>query len=160
MNGIRRYYEKGSAYFVTTVAHGRKNIFTDEILCKIALLTIEYFKLLLDYKIFAYCLMPDHLHMIIQPVGEYDLSYIMKMIKGSFARKINKFRNSSGPIWQKRFYDEGIRNYAMLIQKIEYIHNNPVRKKIVTLAEDYPYSSYHWYFGNNKNVLEIDRLDD
>jgi len=95
----------------------------------------------------------------LHPVGRYDLSYIMQMIKGSFARKINKMNTSNGRLWQRRFYDEGIRNTAMLMQKIDYIHNNPVRKKLVTSPEEYPYSSYHWYFGHNKDALEIDRLD-
>lgn len=158
MSNLRRHYEEGLVYFVTTVAHKREPIFTNEKSCKIVLLTIEYFKLLFDYKVFAYCLMPDHVHLLIQPFGEYNLSYIMKMIKGSFARKINKYKNSTGPIWQKRFYDEGIRDAAMLTQKIEYIHNNPIRKKLISSLEEYPYSSYHWYFGNNKNILEIDQL--
>ena len=65
----------------------------------------------------------------------------MKMIKGNFARKYNKMNLREGKVWQKAFYDEGIRNMDMLLQKIEYIHNNPVRAKIVTSPEEYPFSS-------------------
>jgi putative transposase len=159
MAHMRRCFEKGHAYFVTSVTNEREPIFISEKMCEILLVTIEYFKLLLDYKIYAYCIMPDHLHLIIQPVGKYNLSYIMQMIKGSFSRKINKIGDKNGKIWQKRFYDEGIRNESMLMQKIEYVHNNPLRKNLVNSPEEYSYSSYHCYFGNNKNVLEVDQLN-
>ena len=158
MSYMRRYFEKGYPYFVTTVIHQRQLIFIDKKMCEIIFITVEYFKLLLDYKIFGYCIMPDHIHLIIQPNGKYDLSYIMQMIKGSFSRKVNKLRSSDGHIWQKRFYDEGLRDTAMLMQKIEYVHANPVRKKLVVCPEDYKYSSHNCYFGNNSNVLKIDLL--
>ena len=128
-------------------------------MCKLLLVTVEYFKLILDYKIYAYCIMPDHLHLILHPVGKHNLSYIMQMIKGSFARKFNKINNLNGQVWQKRFYDEGIRDVNMLMQKMEYTHNNPIRENLAHSAEDYPYSSYHYYFGSNMNILNIDRLD-
>jgi len=160
MGNIKRYFETGYSYFVTTISHERHPIFTDEKTCRILLITIEYFKLILDYKIYAYCIMPDHMHLILHPIGKYNLSYIMQMIKGSYARKINKINASNGKLWQKRFYEEGIRDERMLMQKIEYIHNNPIRKKLVTSLDDYPYSSYHSYFGNNKNIiLATDHLD-
>lgn len=47
----------------------------------------------------------------------------------------------------------------MLMQKIEYIHNNPIRKNIAVSPGDYPYSSYDHYFGNNRNALGIDPID-
>jgi putative transposase len=159
MGNIKRHFETGYSYFVTTVTHERHPIFAEDKICRVLLITVEYFKLILDYKVYAYCIMPDHLHLIIHPIGKYDLSYIMQMIKGSFARKFNKMNNFNGQVWQKRFYDEGIRDTSMLMQKIEYIHNNPIRKNFVILAKDYPYSSYHHYFGNNENMIGIDEID-
>lgn len=122
------------------------------------MVSLEYFKLLLDYKIYAYCIMPDHLHLIIHPIGKNNISYIMQMIKGSFSRKINKMNLSSGRIWQKRFYDTIIRNEGMLLDKMEYIHTNPLRKGLVLSPEQYEYSSYRFYTENRKNILDLDRL--
>ncbi len=159
MGNIKRHFEPGYSYFVTTIMQERRPIFADEKMCRILLATVEYFKLILDYKIYAYCIMPDHLHLILHPCGKYELSYIMQMIKGSFVRKFNKMSNLSGQVWQKRFYDESIRDANMLMQKMEYIHNNPTRKNLTASPENYLYSSYHHYFGNNRNVPGIDRLD-
>jgi len=157
VTNIRRYFEDSYAYFITTKTHNNLSIFNNEKNCKILLVALEFFKLVLDYKIFAYCLMPDHLHIILQTTGSYNFSYVMKMIKGNFARKYNKTNSKEGKVWQKTFYDEGIRNVAMLLQKIEYIHNNPVRAKIVTSPEYYPFSSYNYYHG--KNYIGIPQID-
>jgi putative transposase len=160
MSNIRRYYENGCAYFITTKTRHNLPLFSSEINCKILLLSLEFFKLVLDYKIFAYCLMPDHLHIILQPIGVYNFSYIMKMLKGSFARKYNKMNSAEGRIWQRTFYDEGIRSIDMLLQKIEYIHDNPVKAGLVTSPEQYQYSSFNHYFGNHYiGIPEIDTFE-
>ncbi|MCX6011868.1 MAG: transposase, partial [Chloroflexi bacterium] len=110
MGSIKRYYIDNAAYFITTVTQDRTELFKDEKYCKILLITIEYFKLVLDYRLYGFCIMPDHLHLIIHPCGKYNFSYIMKMIKGSFSNKLNKINDTSGKIWQKGFYDECITN--------------------------------------------------
>lgn len=162
MGRIKRYFEEGYPYFITTITYKRLPIFIDEKMIKIILVTLEYFKLILEYKIYAYCVMPDHIHLVIQSMGKYDISYIMKMVKGSFARKYNKITSKSGTVWQERFFDEGMRNDAVLLTKIEYVHNNPVRAGMVTAPEEYKFSSYGHYFnsGNaNNSLLEIDIMD-
>ncbi|MFH1753755.1 MAG: transposase, partial [Candidatus Omnitrophota bacterium] len=82
MGRLKRYFEEGYPYLITTVTHNRQPIFANGQYCRILLVAIEFYKLTLAYKVFAYCLMPDHLHLIIQAQGAYNPSYIMKMIKG------------------------------------------------------------------------------
>jgi putative transposase len=162
MGNIKRFYEENAAYFLTTVTKDRIQIFKDPKNCKILLVTIEYFKLILDYRLYGFCIMPEHLHLIIHPFGKYDFSYIMKMLKGSFARKLNKIKDKEGKIWQKGFYDECILDSYELLKKLEYMHNNPVKANLVSSPEEYPYSSYNHYFKTNyisNPVIEIDRPD-
>ncbi|MBF0493664.1 MAG: transposase [Candidatus Omnitrophica bacterium] len=159
MGTIKRHFEDKAIYFVTTVTNDRTNIFVSEKAVNLLLLTIEYFKITLDYKVYAYCLLPEHLHILIHPIGKYNLSYIMQMIKGDLARRFNRMNNIIGPVWQKRFYDEGIRSETMLLNKMEYIHNNPVKHKLVMDLNHYPHSSYHHYYKKNCSVLHIDKLE-
>ena len=156
MGNIKRYFEDNFAYFVTTVTYERKPIFMCEKAIDLLLMTIEYFKLTLDYKIFAFCILPEHIHLVIQPSGVHDLSFIMKMIKGEFSRRFNKLIGTSGHIWQKRFYDEGIRNENMLREKINYIHFNPVKHNIVSTLDAFQHSSFQYYFNDNLSLLKID----
>jgi len=84
----------------------------------------------------------------------------MKMLKGSFARKLNKINGGEKKFWQKRFYDERILDTLTLIKKLEYIHNNPMKAGLVNSPEEYSYSSYNYYIksGNLANpIIEIDK---
>lgn len=162
MGNIKRFYEENAVYFLTTVTKNRVRIFDDPKNCKILLVTIEYFKLILDYKLYGFCIMPDHLHLIIHPLGKYSVSYIMKMLKGSLSSKVNKINNTEGKIWQKGFYDECLFSSYELVKKLEYIHNNPVKANYVSSAEEYPYSSYNHYFKTSYYpypIIEVDKLD-
>ena len=159
MGNIKRYYENNGAYFLTTVTKNRIEIFKDPNCCKILLVTIEYFKLILDYRLYGFCIMPEHLHLLIHPFGKYNFSYIMKMIKGSFASKFNKIRGRQGKIWQKGFYDECILDSIKLINKLDYIHNNPVRAILVTSPEEYLYSSYNHYIKSTSSQYHIIEID-
>jgi len=78
-------------------------------------------------------------------ISDNNAKYKMKMIKGSFSRKINKINDKEGKIWQKGFYDECITGSLHLIQKLEYLHNNPVKAGIASSPEEYLYSSYNHY---------------
>lgn len=161
MGNIKRFYVQNAAYFLTTVTKDRIRIFSETKNCKILLVTIEYFKLILDYRLYGFCVMPDHLHLIIHPFGRYNFSYIMKMIKGSFSRKINKINDREGKIWQKGFYDECITDSLHLIRKLEYLHNNPVKAGLASSPEEYPYSSYNHYIKTTypaNPIIEIDKL--
>lgn len=158
MGVLKRYFENGYAYFLTTNTLNDNPIFFKEQYCRILLVTIEYFKLILDYKLYGYCIMPDHLHLLLHPYGRYDPAYIMQMIKGSFSNKYNKMKQSKGHVWQKRYYDEVVRNNKVALNILEYMHNNPVKAKIVQFPEDYEFSSCSHYFGSKKAnmLIEID----
>jgi putative transposase len=156
----KRFYLDNSAYFLTTTTQDRTPIFNEPKNCKILLVTLEYFKLILDYRLYGFCIMPDHLHIIIHPIGSYSFSYIMKMLKGSFANKINKINNRKGKLWQKGFYDECIRGKLHLLKALEYIHNNPLKAGLVTSPEEYLFSSYNHYFQTvykPNQIIEIDK---
>ena len=125
---LRRYLEPGASYFVTSVVKDREKIFLSEKECKLLMVTMQFYKYYLDYKIYAFVIMPDHIHAIIQPREEFNISVIMNKIKGNFGNNYNKIVGKQGKVWQSRFYDEGITNMKELMEKIQYIHNNPVRR--------------------------------
>jgi REP element-mobilizing transposase RayT len=89
-------------------------------------------------------LMPDHVHMVIRPNEQwpgrwYDLAEILKSLKGTSARSINKLLGTSGSVWQKESFDRIIRDEQEFEATLEYMYWNPFKTGLVADPDDYPY---------------------
>lgn len=84
--------------------------------------------------------MPEHLHLIILP-KQKNISQAMHSIKGYSSKAINRINNRNGQVWQSSFRDFTIYTEELLLEKIAYMHNNPVRKGLVLDASRYKFSS-------------------
>lgn len=89
-------------------------------------------------------IMPDHVHLLFTALrdGEgwtFALPEILKAIKGTSARSINKLMGGNGPVWQHESFDHVLRGDESLLETIEYIRQNPVRKGLVQRPEEYPW---------------------
>ena len=94
----------------------------------------------LGFQILCYCLMPDHLHIVLSPGDSaLPLSKFLNVFKGRTS-KVFREREGWNKLWQRSAYDHIIRTDEDLKGIIEYIRNNPVRKGFVEKADDYPYS--------------------
>ena len=93
-------------------------------------------------KSYAYCLMPDHLHLLLSPNGSNLIDFIRRW-KSFSANLLNK-SDFNGPCWQRSFYDHALRRDEDIQTTAEYIVNNPVRKHIVKHWTEYPYSWHTW----------------
>lgn len=156
MSELRRYLEKSAVYFVTTVVANRKKIFTDVNSARFLLFCIGYHKFLLEFNLFGYVIMPERLHLLLQPTSEKNnLSWIMKLIKGNFARKYNELHCQKGKVWQDRFYDTGLRDEQEILKWLEYMHFNPVKSGLVNHPSEYEFSSYHQYYGKRRQSVQV-----
>ncbi len=93
-------------------------------------------------QLHAVVVMPDHVHLVLTPLRDAEgwplsLSAILKALKGTSARSINKFRESGGPVWQEESFDHVVRSEESFDEKVEYIRQNPVRRGLVKKPEDY-----------------------
>ncbi len=93
-------------------------------------------------QLHAAVIMPDHAHLLFTALRDsegwtFALPEILRAIKGSSARSINKLSGRSGPIWQDESFDHVLRGDESLRETVEYIRQNPVRKGLVDKPEDY-----------------------
>lgn len=109
-----------------------------------------------NFLIYSYCLMDNHVHLIINDNGN-DISKVMKSINISYAMYFNRKNKRYGHLFQDRFRSEIIEDDMYLLEVSKYIHNNPVKAKMVEKAEDYKWSSYIYYI--NKQEYEDNLLD-
>ena len=79
------------------------------------------------YLLFAAVVMPDHVHLILQPHENIELSRILKGVKGVSSRRINEKRGTRGRLWQAESFDRIIRNDEELSEKLQYMFYNPVK---------------------------------
>ena len=100
------------------------------------------------YKIIAYCLMSNHIHLLIK-VDEMELGRIFQNIMPSFVCWYNIKYQRIGHLFQSRFKSQPVNNESQLLTVIRYIHQNPVKAAICSEPERYPYSSFRDYFDND-----------
>ncbi len=96
------------------------------------------------YSLHAAVVMPTHVHLLLTVLLDehgwpFELSEILKLIKGVSARSINKLTGRSGPVWQDESFDHVLRSDESFEEKLEYVRQNPVRVGLVKRAEDYPW---------------------
>jgi putative transposase len=82
------------------------------------------------YRLFAWCIMPNHVHSVFQPYEPYRLASILHSWKSYSAASANNILKRSGPFWQREYYDYLIRNGDQLDRAIRYTAENPVRAKL------------------------------
>jgi len=93
------------------------------------------------YFLSAWCIMPNHVHIVASPLGEYQLSNILHSWKSYSAHQINKKLNMKGPVWERESFNHLIRSANALGQFISYTINNPVVAGFCLKPEDWPFSS-------------------
>jgi REP element-mobilizing transposase RayT len=94
------------------------------------------------FALHAAVVMPDHVHMLLTPLRDengrpYPLASILKSLKGSSARSVNRALGRSGPVWQEESFDHVLRSEESFEEKVEYIRQNPVRRGLVDRPEEY-----------------------
>jgi REP element-mobilizing transposase RayT len=93
------------------------------------------------YRLLAWAIMPNHVHVMIEQVEGYPLGGIMHSWKSFTAKKINCVRESKGSVWSPDYHDRYIRNVEHYEYAVSYIEQNPVKAGLVSLAEDWSFSS-------------------
>jgi putative transposase len=93
------------------------------------------------YKLHAFALMPEHLHVLLTPGDETTIEKAMQMIKGGSAHRIGIERPQAFPIWHRSFHDRWIRDAEQFWSAKSYIEQNPVKARLVEAAEQYAWSS-------------------
>ncbi|MFA5536905.1 MAG: transposase [Bacillota bacterium] len=99
-----------------------------------------------DTSVLGYCLMDNHVHLLIKE-GIKGVSNLMHRLNASYAHYFNRKYERVGHVFQNRFKSENVEDEAYLLAALRYIHNNPIRAKLVDKRERYKWSSCKAYYG-------------
>lgn len=112
---------------------------------------LQEYRTVCGFRLYAYCLMGNHVHLLIK-VEQEPLESIFKRIAGRYVYWYNVKYQRVGHLFQDRFKSEPVEDDGYFLTVLRYIHQNPVKAKLCALPGDYCYSSYSSYLGGSELV--------
>lgn len=121
---------------------------------KIYFLNLLNSKLSTKFILISYCLMSNHIHLLIKELTSFDTSNLMRNFIAYYTKWFNTKHNRAHSLFKQRFYSEGIESEKQLLNTINYIHKNPLKAHIVDSPQKYPWSSYNKYLSNDNKLVD------
>ena len=149
----RRKSESG-IYHIMLRGINQQQIFEDEEDGFRFLETLSKYKEQCGYEIYAYCLMGNHIHILLKE-GKENLTLVLKRIAGSYVYWYNWKYRRCGHLFQDRFKSEPVEDDANFLTVIRYIHQNPIKAGICKNIDGYKFSSYNEYI-KKPNLVNVD----
>ena len=137
-----RNYLKTSFFHVMSQGLNKNFIFEDSIDIKFYIKNMYEIKDKYNVKIIAYCIMNNHVHMLLETAGVENLSKYMHCLNTRFGQYYNKKYKRVGYVFRDRYKAEGIYSEKQLYNCIKYIYDNPVKAEICKKPEEYEFSNY------------------
>jgi len=114
---------------------------------------LRHYKRKYGFKLYGYCLMPNHVHLILEVEDGIDLSKIMQGLNQAYTLWFNKKYEKVGHLWQGRYKSMVIQKNKYMLDCLEYVELNPIRANISKSPFDYPWSSWKARLGYMKDGL-------
>ncbi|MCH9032024.1 MAG: transposase [candidate division Zixibacteria bacterium] len=176
MPKLRHFDNLGTARFITFSCHNQLPLLEPDSAKETFLRELDSSRTKHEFKILAYVIMPQHVHLLIDPVNEMELGRVIGEIKSRSAREIvaklrrndvtvlENLRTQKGgeeriSFWKPRCYDHNCRSNDTIIEKTTYCHNNPVKRGLVSSPDEWRWSSYGAYIGESDFAVQIDHFE-
>lgn len=148
MPRLARERSNSGIYHVMVRGINRQNLFEDDEDYHRLIQTIGFYKSISNYNLYGYCLMNNHIHLLMRETGE-TISQAIKRISSSYVHWYNQKYKRCGHLFQERFKSEVVETDAYFLTVLRYIHQNPIKAGLVTGIGDYRWSSYPEYIASS-----------
>ena len=150
---LRGFHESGQSHFITFSCFHRRPLFTESATRRIFEAALERVRLHSDLCVYGYVVMPEHVHLLISEPEQGTVADAIKSLKQRVSRRLV---GEAEHFWQKRYYDFNVRNRRQFMEKLRYIHRNPVRRGLCVRPEDWEWSSFLHYATGMEGRVEIE----
>ncbi len=151
VSGLERYQEEGELHFVTFSCYRRFPLLDTPLLRGVFEGALDRMQREYDLNVGGYVIMPEHVHLLLSEPRRELLGTALKSLKLSVVR-----RTRTRPLWQRRYYDFNVYSEAKRIEKLNYMHWNPVKRGLVEKPEDWRWSSCLYYQTGHQGIVTID----
>jgi putative transposase len=165
--GLERWYGGHDLHFITCSCYQRRPGLDNAGRRDLFLRVLERARQKYRFVVIGYVVMPEHVHLLITEPEVGNPSVVMKVVKERFTKLLRRLpthpetadewgtRAITGPIWQKRFYDFNVCSKEKRIEKLRYIHRNPVKRGLVTTPEERKWSSFRSYACGEEGLVKV-----
>jgi|SRR5690242_11118363 len=170
--GLRRYYGQGHLHFITFSCYRRLPLLKSARARDVFVRELSKARDEMGFQLIGYVVMPEHVHLLMGEPQRGTPSTVLQKLKLHVARKMRKRRRRAPPgqmglpfeecgeplraFWQARFYDFNVYCEKKRIEKLDYMHANPIHRKLVTDPKDWPWSSWGFYARTGKVLVPMD----
>ena len=176
--GLHRYYHLKHLHFITCSCYRRCPALSDASDCAVFVQILGRVRARYQFALLGYVVMPEHFHLLMSEPARGDPSTVMQVLKQLVSREIlrrlRSARTDPGAakllseleapgrpgrhqFWQRRFYDFNVWSEKKKLEKLEYMHMNPVERGLVRHPAEWPWGSYRFYALGETRVLAMDR---
>lgn len=165
--GLRRWYGGGEFHFITCSCYRRQAFLGSARRKSLFLKILEEVREKYGFMVVGYVVMPEHFHLLIGEPKVGTPSLVMQVLKQRVARICRVQRKSKDQtslfddkmppaFWQARFYDFNVYSRKKIIEKLRYMHRNPVKRGLVESPEQWAWSSYRQYWLGEEGPVKIE----
>ena len=152
-NGLKRFQRAEALHFITFSCFHRLPFLEAPSPKNTVEAVLELTRARHQARVYAYVLMPEHVHLLINEPPSILVAQFLKAVKQITSRKL---RGDHRQFWQPRYFDANIRGETARSEVIRYIHRNPVKRGLVASAGQYRWSSFNHYATGIRGVIEIE----
>jgi len=165
---LKRYYGRGDQHFVTFSCYRRLPLLARRELRDLFLKALETIRKKYEMVVVGYVVMPEHVHLLVEEPRKQNLSVALKALKQSVSRRVlRRLRQQAGQgelfaegvrvhhFWQAQFHDFNIWSPKKHLEKLRYIHRNPVTRGLVSRPDDWRWSSFRHYAYGEPGLVAV-----
>jgi REP-associated tyrosine transposase len=165
-----RYYGTGHLHFLTCSCYHRQRWLASRSRRDLLVRVLEEVRRRYKFVVVGYVVMPEHIHLLISEPEKGDPSKVMQAVKQGFARRVLRRMRKSRPVgqatlfgaepehvWQRRFYDFNVRSERKRIEKLRYMHRNPVARGLAHSPEQWAWSSFRAYAYGEVGAVKLNQ---
>jgi putative transposase len=149
--GLIRYQNSGDFHFVTFSCYRRQEHLGTPSVRSLFEHSLEAMRKRYDFFVFGYVVMPEHVHLLVSEPKKAVLSKVIQALKLSVA-----VQRREPPFWQARYYDFNVHTNRKHVEKLKYMHRNPVVRGLVKKPEDWEWSSFQHCLTGQAETVEIE----
>ena len=149
--GLVRYQQSGAFHFITFSCFQRLSYLGTVAARKLFERSLETMRLRYGFVVCGYVVMPEHVHLLVSEPREVLLSKALQALKLSVS-----VQSRERPFWLARYYDFNVHEEDKRVEKLRYMHRNPVKRGLVEKPEQWAWSSFRHYATGEIGIVEIE----